>query len=237
MMDRTWQPPAQLSASDALPPAGLGADPNRAIRSASLTAGVGVLLMSALAGFGYFAAVEGLVTPGDAARTASDISASEGLFRLGVISLFLVVALDVVVACGLYRVFSPVSQGLSLLAAWLRIVYGGVFMVAIGQLVGVPRLLGNDAATSRRSARISCRPRRSCESIRSTTSGTPASSSLAFTCSSSGTWRTDRVMSPSSWASCSALRASAIRSTASSRCSPRTLRSRLPRSRSSASSC
>ncbi len=53
MMDRTWQPPAQLSASDALPPAGLGANPDRAIRSASLTAGVGLLLMSALAGFGY----------------------------------------------------------------------------------------------------------------------------------------------------------------------------------------
>jgi hypothetical protein len=144
MMNRTWQPPGQRYTSDALPPAGLEMDPNRALRNASLTAGVGLLLMSVLAGFGYVAAVEGLVTPGDAAQTARDITASEGLFRFGIVSLFLVIALDVVVAWGLYRVFNPVSQGLSLLAAWLRIVYGGIFMVAISQLVGVPRLLGND---------------------------------------------------------------------------------------------
>jgi hypothetical protein len=100
--------------------------------------------MAALAGFGYFAAVEGLVTPGDAARTARDITASGGLFRLGVVSLFLVVALDVVVAWGLYRVFEPVSRGLSLLAAWFRIVFAGVFTVAIAQLAGVPRLLGDE---------------------------------------------------------------------------------------------
>jgi Domain of unknown function (DUF4386) len=144
MMNRTWQPPGQRHAGDARPPDRPEMDPNRAIRNASLTAGVGLLLMSAFAGFGVFAAVEGLVTPGNAARTTRDIAASEGLFRLGIVSLFLVIALDVVVAWGLYRVFGPVSQGLSLLAAWLRIVYGGIFMVAIGQLLGVPRLLGND---------------------------------------------------------------------------------------------
>ncbi len=144
MMNRTWQPPRQRYAGDALSPDGFETDPNRAIRNAGLIAGVGLLLMSVLAGFGYFVAVEGLVTPGDAARTARDVTASEGLFRLGILSLFLVIALDVVVAWGLYRVFEPVSRGLSLLAAWLRIVFAGIFMVAVGQLVGVPRLLRND---------------------------------------------------------------------------------------------
>jgi hypothetical protein len=144
MMNRTTrQPSGRRYAGDTLP-AGLETDPNRAVRNASLTAGVGLLLMSVLAGFGYFAVVEGLVTPGDAAQTARDITASEGLFRFGIATLFLVVALDVVVAWGLYRVFEPVSHSLSLLAAWLRIVFAGVFMVAIGQLVGVPRLLDND---------------------------------------------------------------------------------------------
>ncbi|MGH3447736.1 MAG: DUF4386 domain-containing protein [Nocardioidaceae bacterium] len=117
---------------------------NWSIRSASITAGVGLLLMSALAGFGTFVAVEGLVTQGNAAQTAEDIVASEGLFRLGIASLFLVIALDVAVAWALYRVFSPVSKAISLLAAWFRVVYAGVFMVAISQLVGVLRLLGGD---------------------------------------------------------------------------------------------
>ena len=111
---------------------------------ASITAGVALLLMSVIAIFGSVVVVGGLVTPGDAGPTASDIDASQGLFRLGIVSLILVVVLDVVVAWALYRVFSPVNASLSLLAAALRLIYSGVFMVAIGQLVGVSRLLSDD---------------------------------------------------------------------------------------------
>lgn len=114
------------------------------IRSASLTAGWGILLLAVLAGFGNFVAIQGLVTPGDAAQTAKDIAGSEGLFRLGIVSLFLVVALDAVVAWALYRVFSPVSRSMSVLAATLRLMYAGVFLVAISQLVVALRALGSD---------------------------------------------------------------------------------------------
>jgi hypothetical protein len=114
------------------------------IGSASLTAGIALLLMSALAIFGNVIVVDGLTTPGDGARTAVDIDDSPGMFRLGIVSLILVVVLDVVVAWALYRVFSPVNASLSMLAAAMRLVYSGVFMVAIGQLVGVTRLLGDD---------------------------------------------------------------------------------------------
>jgi hypothetical protein len=118
----------------------------RSIRAASTTAGVGLLLMSAFAGFGKFVALDGLVTPGDARQTANDILASEGLFRLGIVSLILVIALDVVVACALYRVFSPVNKSLSIVAAAMRLVYSAVFMVAIAQLPGVLRLLTDDSS-------------------------------------------------------------------------------------------
>ena len=102
--------------------------------------------MSAFAGFGKFVALDGLVTPGDATQTAQDILASEGLFRLGIVSLILVIALDVVIACALYRVFSPVNKGLSIVAAAMRLVYSAVFMVAIAQLPGVLRLLTDDSS-------------------------------------------------------------------------------------------
>ena len=121
-----------------------GTDPNRSIRNGSLTAGIALLVISVLAGFGYFVAVKGLVTPGNAAQTAKDITESEGLFRLGIVSLFLVIPLDIVVAWALYRVFSPVSKSLSMLAALLRIAFAAVFMVAISQLVEVLHLLNND---------------------------------------------------------------------------------------------
>jgi hypothetical protein len=132
-----------LHPSDAQPRDPLGPG-TRSIRHASITAGVGMLLMSVLAGFGNFVALKGLVATGDAARTATNIMDSEALFRLGIVSLFLVIALDVVVAWGLYRVFSPVSTSLSMLAAAFRLVFAAVFLAAVGRLLGVLRLLGND---------------------------------------------------------------------------------------------
>ncbi len=115
----------------------------QSIRTASLTAGVGLLLLSVLAAVGYVAIVQRLVTPGDPAATATDIVASAGLFRLGVAMLYAVIVLDVLVAWALLGVFTPVDRNVSRLAAWFRVAYAAVFMVAIGQLAGVPDLLTN----------------------------------------------------------------------------------------------
>ena len=67
------------------------------------------------------------------------------MFRLGIASLYLVIPLDIVVGWALYRVFSPVSKSLSMLAATLRVAFAVVFMVAISRLVDVLRLLDNDS--------------------------------------------------------------------------------------------
>lgn len=115
------------------------------VRRAALVAGAGLVLMSVLAGFSNLVVLEGLVTPGEAARTAADIGASEGTFRLGVAGLYLVVVLDVVVAWALFRVFSPVNRDVSRLAAWFRLAYSGVFLVAVSQLAGIPDLLNSDS--------------------------------------------------------------------------------------------
>src|ERR1039457_7685089 len=89
------------------------ADAHRSIRKVSFTAGVGLLFMSVISAFGYLVAVKGLVVPGNAARTARNITGHEGLFRFGILMLYLVAALDVVVAWALCRVFKPVSDALS----------------------------------------------------------------------------------------------------------------------------
>ncbi len=73
---------------------------------------------------------------------------SEGLFRLGIVSLLLVLALDVIVAGALYHVFSPVNRALSMLAACFKLVYAGVFLVAMGHLFGVARLLDDTSPLS-----------------------------------------------------------------------------------------
>lgn len=55
------------------------------IRRASVITGASLLLMAALAGFGYIVAVEGLVTYDNATRNATNILESSGLFRSGMV--------------------------------------------------------------------------------------------------------------------------------------------------------
>ncbi|QDA02870.1 DUF4386 domain-containing protein [Streptomyces rimosus] len=114
---------------------------NRDLRRAALVAGIGILAMAALATFANFTVVENLVTEGDVERTARDIRASEVTFRYGVAAWALVAVLDVIVAWSLLAFFAPVHKGLSALAAWFRLAYAAVLMVAVSQLAGVPSLV------------------------------------------------------------------------------------------------
>lgn len=146
MTNHAAGPVGRPLANDAPPPFQQGTDANRPVRRASLIAGVALLLMSALAGFGYDFAIHGRITPGNAARTAQDIMAHQGLFRVGIACLFLVIALDVVAALALYWVFRPVSKPVSAVGAGMRVVYAGIFAVAVFQLIGAARLLGGGAS-------------------------------------------------------------------------------------------
>jgi hypothetical protein len=117
--------------------------PLRDLRGAALTAGIGLLVLSVLAGAANFGAVQRLVTPGDATRTADHILASAGSFRLATAALVAVALLDVVVAWALRVFFAPVNAHIATLAAWLRLSYAAIFAVAISQLAGVLPLLRN----------------------------------------------------------------------------------------------
>jgi hypothetical protein len=124
----------------ALEPIGPMLGTKRSVRKASTFAGVGLLTMSVVSAFGYLVAVKGLVAPGNATRTSTNLVAHTGLFGFGILSLYVVAALDVLVAWALYSVFKPESAGLSRRAAGLRIAYAAVFIVAISQLVEALRL-------------------------------------------------------------------------------------------------
>ena len=118
--------------------------PNRSVRTGSVIAGAGILLLAALAAVGQLVVIEGLVTDGDAAKTSRDILASEGLFRFGIASWYVVAILDLVVSWALLQVFSPVDRGIARLAAWTRLAYTAVLVVSVSQLAGVPSLLRSD---------------------------------------------------------------------------------------------
>jgi hypothetical protein len=112
------------------------------LRRPSLIAGSALVLMTVFSIYGVFGPVEALVTPGDASRTAVDVTASETLFRSGIASLIVVVILDVIVAAALFEVFASVNRAVSMTAAWFRLAYSAVFLVAIVQLLEVPALEG-----------------------------------------------------------------------------------------------
>jgi hypothetical protein len=126
------------TAADAVPG---GDETGRSVRLASVIAGVGLLAMVLPALFGTLVVVDGLVTPGAATATATAIQDDATTFRLGIVALLAVAILDVIVAWALYTVFEPVNRRVSRLAMLFRIVYAGVFVVAIGELVGVIGLL------------------------------------------------------------------------------------------------
>ena len=109
------------------------------LREAALVAGIGYLVAFV---FGYGnVRRDKLVVRGDAATTASNIRASESRFRVGIATWIVVLAADVVVAWALYVFLRPVSESLSLLTAWIRLVFVAVAAIAVVNLLSVPELL------------------------------------------------------------------------------------------------
>jgi hypothetical protein len=116
------------------------------INKAAIITGVGLLIMALLAPIANFSILPSLIDLNNPAATVENISASQGLFRIGIGLLLFVAILDIMVAWGFYVVMKPVKHSLSLLTAWFRLIYAAVFLCAILsltkalQLVNLPSL-------------------------------------------------------------------------------------------------
>lgn len=91
------------------------------IQTTARITGVLILVMAVIAPFSMLYLPSILVVPGDAATTAHNIVASEGLYRLGLASDSLVVLIEVVLTVLLYVLLKPVNKTLSLVAAFSRL--------------------------------------------------------------------------------------------------------------------
>ena len=114
--------------------------------TAAIVAGVGLLLMAILSPIAYLNTFKRLVNFDDAVLTAQNISNSMGAFRTAILLLFAVALLDVLVAWGLYIVLKPANKNLSALAAWLRVIYGGIFIFAISKLYAALQVVTPDGS-------------------------------------------------------------------------------------------
>ncbi|MBK8618440.1 MAG: DUF4386 domain-containing protein [Anaerolineales bacterium] len=79
------------------------------------------LLIVVLAPFSMLYIPTTLVVPGDAATTANNIMASQGLFRAGMVSDSIVFLIEIVLTVLLYVLLKPVDKTLSLAAAFSRL--------------------------------------------------------------------------------------------------------------------
>lgn len=103
-------------------------------RRGAKLAGVLYAALFVLAIVTNFLVVGSLISPSDPHATQEAIASNQGLFRLGILGFVLIAFLDVVIAWALNLVFTPISESLSKLATWLRLIYsvflglGVVFM-------------------------------------------------------------------------------------------------------------
>ena len=98
------------------------ADPKRVARAAGFL----YLVIIALGLTGELVVRSGIVVPGDAAATATNILEAEGLFRFGFVADSVMLLADIALAVLLYVLLRPVSKTLALLAMCFRLVQAAI---------------------------------------------------------------------------------------------------------------
>ncbi|MEO2106128.1 MAG: DUF4386 domain-containing protein [Actinomycetota bacterium] len=92
-----------------------------------------------------------LVVAGDAAATAANIAGSPGLFATGIGADVVMIALDVIVGLGLYRLLAPYDRRLARVATGARLIQAGI--LAANMFTLAPALgLAQDAVSTGSSA-------------------------------------------------------------------------------------
>jgi len=91
------------------------------IQKNAKVAGVLYLVIAVLAGFVHFYVPGKLIVSGDAGTTASNIMASQGLFRMSIAVELVILLSEIVVSVLLYILLKPVNKTLSLVAAVSRL--------------------------------------------------------------------------------------------------------------------
>lgn len=112
------------------------------LRKIARVAGILYLVIAVIAPFSMLYVPSALIVVGDAAATANRIMASEGLFRLGMVSDAIVFLIEIVLTVLLYELLKPVSKTLSLVAASARLAMTIVQGINLLNLFFVLLLLG-----------------------------------------------------------------------------------------------
>ena len=106
-------------------------------RQSALAAGFAIVIMAIAAVIANDVTIQSLIVENNASETLSNILSSPTKFNVGVLSWIIVLICDSIAAWGLYTFFATVNKNLSLLAAWLRLVYVAMLAVSLLNLIDV----------------------------------------------------------------------------------------------------
>ena len=112
------------------------------LRNTARFAGLLYLLLIVVGIFAQGFVREQLLVPGEAAATAGNILASEGLFRMSIAGDLIMILCDIVLGVIFYLLLKPVNQTLALLAAFLRLAQAATLGLNLLNLFITLQLLG-----------------------------------------------------------------------------------------------
>lgn len=104
-------------------------------RTAALTAGISLLIMTLASFFSYGFVHGSLIVQGDAGATFHNILSSTALFKAEIFGWVIILICDIVVAWAFYIFLRPIQKSLSLLGAWFRLTYATLLGIAILNLL------------------------------------------------------------------------------------------------------
>ncbi|TMV44792.1 DUF4386 domain-containing protein [Paenibacillus mesophilus] len=100
-------------------------------RKSALTAGISLIIMALAAFFSYGLVHGSLVVQGDAGTTFNNLVSSTHLFQAEIFGWIIIAITDILVAWAFYVFLQSVNKSLSLLGAWLRLIYTAILGMAI----------------------------------------------------------------------------------------------------------
>ncbi|NRD78174.1 DUF4386 domain-containing protein [Bacillus sp. BRMEA1] len=113
------------------------------LRKSALTAGISLIIMAMAAFFSYSFIHGRLVIPEDASATFTNIKSASILFKTEILGWIIILITDIFVSWAFYIFLKPIDKSLSLLGAWLRLIYAAILGDAIVNLIYVLLLSRN----------------------------------------------------------------------------------------------
>lgn len=113
------------------------------VQQAALISGIGIFVMVLTVPVAEFVIFPELIDYNNAENTFNRITKNRGLFTTGIFLHLVTLLCDVIVAWSLYLFLRPVHKDFSLLVALFRIVFAGITLAALLNLLNVLNLTQN----------------------------------------------------------------------------------------------